>query len=167
MAGGVSRQALWEQSYLRHRDGILAYARQWLTDPQAAEDVVQTVFVDYYRQLAQTIIQDPGAYLYQSARHRAINAAQAKRRERDARPLAARHLRVEPDDAARREQAALALQKMQQLPVEQQEVLTLKHFHDLTFKVIAAITGAPHNTVMSRYRLGCEALHKLMAEDDA
>jgi RNA polymerase sigma-70 factor (ECF subfamily) len=63
------------------------------------------------------------------------------------------------DDDSRVVQAA-----MEQLPVDQREVLTLKIWGDLTFRAIAETLGEPLNTVASRYRYALEALRKVLEE---
>ena len=46
------------------------------------------------------------------------------------------------------------------LPAEQSEVVTLKHWEDLTFAEIAEVLGISQNTVASRYRYAMEKLQR-------
>ena len=46
------------------------------------------------------------------------------------------------------------------LPAEQQEVVTLKIWGELTFAEIAEVLGIPANTAASRYRLALETLRR-------
>lgn len=50
------------------------------------------------------------------------------------------------------------------LPPDQREVFLLREYSDLPFKEIAAITGAPENTVKSRMRYALERLQDALAE---
>jgi len=50
------------------------------------------------------------------------------------------------------------------LPEEQREVIILRHFGDMSFKEIAAVTNCSINTALGRMRYGLINLRKLMAE---
>lgn len=58
------------------------------------------------------------------------------------------------------------IQKMQQLPYEQREVINLKYFHELKLKEIAEITHTSESTVKSRLYRGIEKLGKLLERGD-
>ncbi len=51
------------------------------------------------------------------------------------------------------------------LPDEQREVIILRHFADLSFKEIAAITNTSINTALGRMRYGLINLRKMMEEN--
>lgn len=53
---------------------------------------------------------------------------------------------------------------LNQLPEEQREVIILRHFGDMSFKEIAAVTNCSINTALGRMRYGLINLRKLMAE---
>ena len=53
---------------------------------------------------------------------------------------------------------------LMKLPDYYREVLTLRIWGELTFEQIAEVTGAPPNTVASRYRYGLAELRKLARE---
>lgn len=50
------------------------------------------------------------------------------------------------------------------LPLEQREVIVLRHFADLSFKEIAKITNCSINTALGRMRYGLLNLRKIMCE---
>lgn len=148
-----------ELLYRRHKDGIYAYLRGLTGHRESAEELLQEVFVGFLRE--RPSFQGDAAlksWLYTTARNKALNEL----RRRPARPLAEQWLEPrEARDAAtdgelrRRIQAVL-----ESLPPEQKEVVLLKHFQDLTFAEIAAVVGAPPDTVASRHRY---AMRKLEA----
>ena len=75
-----SKRQYCEKVYRDHRQGILAYAYCLLPDRQAAEDLVQTVFVEFYKQVLQTAkIDNPKTYLYRSIHNRALNSYQERK----------------------------------------------------------------------------------------
>lgn len=55
-------------------------------------------------------------------------------------------------------------QMLERLPVEQREVIILKHFGDLSFKEIAEVTNCSINTALGRMRYGLINLRKMMVE---
>ncbi|MDQ6903079.1 MAG: sigma-70 family RNA polymerase sigma factor [Bacteroidota bacterium] len=55
-------------------------------------------------------------------------------------------------------------QMLELLPLEQREVILLRHYADLSFKDIAALTNCSINTSLGRMRYGLMNLRKMMAE---
>jgi RNA polymerase sigma-70 factor (ECF subfamily) len=76
---------------------------------------------------------------------------------RDQRPHADRN-------AIGKELQARLLDAIAALPPDQREVFLLREHADLPFKEIAAIVGAPENTVKSRMRYALERLQEALAE---
>lgn len=66
--------------------------------------------------------------------------------------------------AIRKELQRKLVQAIQALPDEQREVFMLREYGALAFKEIAAIVGAPENTVKSRMRYALERLQSALAE---
>lgn len=67
------------------------------------------------------------------------------------------------EDAIMKEQTALQLKDLiNNLPDDQKEVLILRHYADLSFKEIAAITGSNINTTLGRMRYALLNLRKWM-----
>ncbi len=67
------------------------------------------------------------------------------------------------EDAIMKEQTALQLKDLiNKLPDDQKEVLILRHYADLSFKEIAAITGSNINTTLGRMRYALLNLRKWM-----
>jgi RNA polymerase sigma factor (sigma-70 family) len=55
-------------------------------------------------------------------------------------------------------------QMLDLLPEDQREVIILRHYADLSFKEIAALTNCSINTALGRMRYGLINLRKMMAE---
>ena len=73
--------------------------------------------------------------------------------------------RAHPDrDAVGRELQVRLSDAIASLPADQKEVFLLREYSDLAFKEIAAIVGAPENTVKSRMRYALERLQEALAE---
>ncbi|MDW8362670.1 MAG: RNA polymerase sigma factor [Myxococcales bacterium] len=56
------------------------------------------------------------------------------------------------------------LEAIDALPPEQREVFLMREVHDMPFRDIAAVVGAPENTVKSRMRYALERLQRALTE---
>jgi RNA polymerase sigma factor (sigma-70 family) len=152
-----SQLAAWFDA---HAGAMVLYARQWLTDRAAAEDVVQEVFV---RLMSGPGSQpnNPRAWLFAAVRNAAIDAARSesrrKVRERSATPFAWFEKRHDDLLDAEAVQRAVA-----QLPPRQREVVTLRVWSDMTLNEISQVVGIAISTVHDEYRRGLDAVRQLM-----
>jgi len=139
--------------YDQHGPALMAYARSFVPDAAAAEDVVHQVFLRLLS--AELTMPDaPVAYVYRAVRNAALNARRGSLRltELDPRSSIFRH-------CGGNQEAALALEKaLAELPEEQREVVVMRMWSGLTLEEIAAAAGAPLNTIASRYRYALEKL---------
>ena len=154
----------WEEWLEAHAGKLLLFARQQCRLPADAEDLLQEALVESWTRHAGPDLP-PLPLVYSTIRRRAIDQARSLDR-RQSREQASAEMAPEwfvedfdGDDDSRVVQAA-----MEQLPVDQREVLTLKIWGDLTFRAIAETLGEPLNTVASRYRYALEALRKVLEE---
>ena len=141
--------------YDQHGPALVAYARSFVTDAAAAEDVVHQVFL---RLLSVEIAMPdaPVAYVYCAIRNAALNAR--RNGQRDA-PLDSNSTVFERRDGNR--EAALTLQRaLEELPEEQREVVVMRVWSGMTLEEVAAASGAPLNTVASRYRYALDKLRE-------
>jgi len=152
----------WEEWLEAHAGKLLLFARQQCRLPADAEDLLQEALVESWSRYAGPGMP-PLPLVYSTIRRRAIDHARGLDR-RQSREQASAEMAPEwfvadfdGDDDSRVVQAA-----MEQLPVDQREVLTLKIWGDLTFREIAETLGAPLNTVASRYRYALETLRHML-----
>jgi RNA polymerase sigma-70 factor (ECF subfamily) len=127
-----------------------------LRDRAEAEDVVQEVFVQIWRQLERFDAErgSPQAWVCMIARSRALD----RLRRRGAR-------REEPDAAApsggatpRHAEAVAVRSALGELPHDQREALELAYYEGLSQSEIAARLGAPLGTIKTRIRTGMQRL---------
>lgn len=156
--------------YDRHARVVFSLAVRILGDPAEAEEVVQEVFAQAWRQAGR---YDPArapvvAWLLMMTRSRAID----RRRARQASPVADTRRGAPPDvpDAAalqdarvlsadqvgRLRRALLALPLAQRLPIE------LAYYEGLSQSEIAEQLEQPLGTVKTRIRLGLQKLREAM-----
>ncbi len=139
--------------YDQHGAALVAYARGFVPDAAAAEDVVHHVFL---RLLSAdlTMPEAPVAYVYRAVRNAALNTRRSTSRltELDRQSSVFRH-------SGGNQEAALALEKaLAELPEEQREVVVMRMWGGLTLEEIGAAVDVPLNTVASRYRYALEKL---------
>lgn len=135
-----------------------------------AEDVLQEVFVQVWRQAADFDERrgKPFTWLVTLARSRAIDRLrQLNARERLA-VAAAQEAPAEASDAVqdayRSEQREIVTEALQQLPEEQRQALLLAYYEGLTQSEIATRLGTPLGTVKTRMRSGLIKLRELLGD---
>lgn len=153
--------------YEKYRRDLLKLAISLVTDANAAEDVVQDVFVSF----AQT-----GSRIRPAGDLRKYLVTCVANRIRNRRRDSQRHGTSDLEEAALvpcgrqgpeqwailNEELRSLSRAMAQIPYEQREVIGLYMEGDLTFRQIAEIQNASINTVMGRYRYGMTKLRTLL-----
>ena len=151
--------------YDRYSGIVYGVALRVLGNTTAAEDVLQEVFLQLWRN-PQAFDADRGrlpAWLAVIARNRAIDHLRKRPPEDDIEDLAiSTGVSLENTTAQR-----LAVDKVRgvltQLPAEQRRLLELAFFEGMTHSEIAAKTGEALGTIKTRIRTGLLALRKAFA----
>jgi RNA polymerase sigma-70 factor, ECF subfamily len=153
------------EAFDRLASAVYGAALRVLGESNAAQDVVQDVFVELWTHPGK---YDPAVgqlrtYLTVLARHRAVDVVRSELR-RIARQE--RHYRLAPgpwqpspgDTVAAAEAAGVVRDAVRLLPTDQRRVVELAYFEGLTYREVALAAGIPEGTAKSRLRL---ALAKL------
>jgi RNA polymerase sigma-70 factor, ECF subfamily len=166
----IARMRAGDQSamadlYDRYSGVVYGVALRVLANTTAAEDVVQEVFLQLWRN-PQAFDADRGRlapWLAVIARNRAIDHLRKRPMEDNIDELPISTGIDLEDDAARK----LAIEKVRsvltQLPQEQRKTLEMAFFEGMTHTEIAGKTGEPLGTVKTRIRTGLLALRKAFA----
>jgi RNA polymerase sigma-70 factor (ECF subfamily) len=139
-----------------------AFALQLTRDPDAAQDLVQSVFLRLARRPRFTIL-NPRSFLL-----RCIYRAHVDDVRRDStRRQMLEKFALEPEpgfppEPGGDEKIAELLEHLASLPEEQRAVVHLKAWEQRTFRQIAGILGIPANTAASRYRYALDKLRDAM-----
>jgi RNA polymerase sigma-70 factor, ECF subfamily len=156
------KESAMAQLYDRYSPIVYSVALRVLGDAGAAEDVLQDVFIQLWKNpgLFDSSRGNLGAWLSVIARNRAIDALRKRRPESE---IAEVIVSVQPDLAGDAERSR-AMEKVRgalgAMPSAQRIALELAYFEGLTHTEIAAKTGEPLGTVKTRIRAGLLQLRK-------
>ncbi|HVT39742.1 MAG TPA: sigma-70 family RNA polymerase sigma factor [Gemmatimonadaceae bacterium] len=162
--------------YDRWEHTVRTTAVRMVTDSMEAEDVVEDVFWQAWRQASRF---DParggaGTWLLTIARSRALDRLRSMRRSRDdagiddlvesgSEQLAS--VESSPiEDVERGERSQIIREALRTLPAEQRESLELAYFEGLSQSEIAERTGLPLGTVKTRMRLALQKLRERLGD---
>jgi len=157
----------------RFYDGFAGLAlgliRRVLRDPAAAEEVLQEVFWQVWREAVHYDPRrgSPEAWLLMRARTRAIDRLRSMRRRDRTFVMGTDESMAQPTgtpdhDPGTAVDRGLVQSALEQLPPAQRWVIELAFFEGLTQSEIAARLGEPLGTVKTRARLGLERLRGVL-----
>jgi RNA polymerase sigma-70 factor, ECF subfamily len=152
--------------YDRFSSVVYSVALRVLGDTGAAEDVLQDVFLQLWRNPGAFDASrgNLGAWLAVIARNRAIDARRKRKPESDIEDVV---LSVTPDmasDADRSRVAEKVRGVLGTMSAPQRSALEMAYYEGLTHTEIAAKTGEPLGTIKTRIRAGLTALRKAFQE---
>ena len=152
--------------YDRYSSIVYSVALRVLGDTGAAEDILQDVFMQLWRNpgLFDSSRGSLGAWLAVIARNRAIDTLRKRRPESDIEDVV---ISVETDLASEADRARAAEKVRSMLgsmPAPQRTALEMAYFEGLTHTEIAAKTGEPLGTIKTRIRAGLTTLRKAFQE---
>jgi RNA polymerase sigma-70 factor, ECF subfamily len=148
--------------YDRYSSVVYAIALRVLNDTGAAEDVLQEVFLQLWRNPGafDAARGSLGAWLAVITRNRAIDALRKRRPETAIEDVV---VSVAPDlagEADRSRAAAKVRDALGSMPSAQRTALELSYFEGLSHFEISNKTGEPLGTIKTRIRSGLIALRK-------
>jgi RNA polymerase sigma factor (sigma-70 family) len=159
----------------RYKDKIYSSIYFMVKDKYLAEDIFQDVFIKIIDTIRQGRYQEEGKFLPWAMRiaynmcvdhFRKVKRSPAIKTT-DGSDLFSWMLvdDTSADTAINKKQSYDRVRTMlEQLPEEQKEVIVLRHYADLSFKEIAAMTNCSINTALGRMRYGLINLRKMMVE---
>jgi RNA polymerase sigma-70 factor (ECF subfamily) len=151
--------------YDRYSAIVYAVALRVLADTGAAEDVLQEVFMQLWRNpgMFDSSRGSLAPWLTVIARNRAIDALRKRRPESDVEDVV---LAVETDMAGEADRGRV-MQKVRgalsEMAAPQRTALEMAYFEGLSHSEIAAKTGEPLGTIKTRIRAGLLTLRRAVA----
>jgi len=152
-------QSEWEKWLQENAAKFFLFARQQTRSEQDAEDILQEALVETWR-ISKGEPSSP--LVFATIRRRSIDLY----RRTDSRSSYEDQFANEEEtiwfqsDLEVKERMLMVQEEIKKLPQEQQQIVTLKIWGELTFNEIAATLSLPQGTVASRYRLALETLRK-------
>jgi len=146
----------------RYSKVVYSVALRVLRDPASAEDVLQEVFMQIWRNPDGFVATrgSLGGWLAVVARNRSIDALRRKRPTEQVDDMALASSYNLADEAERNSLMEKARSVIVLLPVEQRKTLEMAFFDGLTHSEIAEMTGDPLGTVKTRIRSALISLRK-------
>ncbi|MBV8053433.1 MAG: sigma-70 family RNA polymerase sigma factor [Acidobacteriaceae bacterium] len=158
-------EAAMSELYDRYANVVYAVALRILQNAEAAEDLLQDVFLQLWRNpdAFDASRGSMAAWLAVISRHRAIDRLRQRRPETDIEECVIACAR----DFAEETEQSLVVQKVRQVLAEMnpdyRNLLELAFFQGLTHNDIAVKTGQPLGTVKTRIRAGLQQLRARLA----
>jgi RNA polymerase sigma-70 factor (ECF subfamily) len=146
----------------RYSKVVYSVALRVLRDPSAAEDVLQEIFMQIWRNPDSFTATrgSLGGWLAVVSRNRSIDALRRKRPSESIEDMQFASSYNLADEAERNSMMEKARAVMHLLPQEQRKTLEMAFFDGLTHAEIAEMTGDPLGTVKTRIRSALITLRK-------
>jgi RNA polymerase sigma-70 factor (ECF subfamily) len=148
---------------------VYAAAMHVLGQAAAAQDVVQEVFVDLWRQPQRynPTLGSLRTYLTMSARHRAYDLLRSElrrvgREERHHRLIPPQHQATPGEEVLDALTASAVRAAIRALPPEQRQVVEMAYFGGLSYRDVARAVGISEGTAKSRVRLALAKLEVML-----
>jgi RNA polymerase sigma-70 factor (ECF subfamily) len=170
----------FEELMRRHRTPLYNFILRSVRQRETAEEILQDTWIRIIQGAAEfQRAAKFSTWAYTVARNLCIDHARKaalrkhpsldqKTRDRDEGPTLGESVRDSRPQADRetigKELQQRLVDAISALPPDQREVFILREYSDLPFKEIAAIIGAPENTVKSRMRYALERLQDALSE---
>jgi len=162
----------------RHQQNLFSYILQLVHDRDLADDIFQDTFIKAITTIRQNKYNELGKFapwLFRIARNLVVDSFRADRTDTTVSTDTASY-----DVLNRRELADLTAEDMMidmqieedlralvsALPENQQEVLHMRYYRDMSFKEIADATGVSINTALGRMHYAVLNLRKMVKERD-
>lgn len=167
----------FETLLLRHKDRVFNYINMTLRDRQLAEDIFQETFTKAIITLKSGKYNDEGKFLpwvMRIAHNLIIDTYRRNKKMPSVEPKNEDHdifasLNVydkNVEEEMIEEQIFSDVRNLiEHLPLEQREVIIMRHYEDLSFKEIADKTNVSINTALGRMRYALINLRRLIEEN--
>lgn len=148
--------------YDRYSRIVYSVALRVLRDPASAEDVLQEIFLQVWRNPGRFVSArgSLGGWLAVVTRNRSIDALRRKRPSDSMEDVVLSSNFNLAEDSERTLMIEKARKVIHLLPAEQRKTLEMAFFDGLTHAEIAEMTGDPLGTVKTRIRSALTALRK-------
>ena len=144
-----------------YTESLIRLAYYYVKDRQAAEDIVQEVFIKLYHH--QNKYEERGelkAFLYKMTANKSKDYLKSwiYRKVQLQNKLSTQASKADVDELVRKDEQTMIGEAILELPLKQREVLIYFYFHEMPISEVAKILSIPESTVKTRLRRGKELL---------
>jgi len=160
----------------RYYTGLCVYAESFISDQQAAEDLVQEVFVNIWMKRAELIFDETlGPYLYRAVHNGSIQfLRQQKVRDRynvclnakltEAELIPAELVVMQTDPAEADEMQRLYRQALEQLPAKTRQIFLYSRESEKKYSEIAELTGLTIKSIEYHISKALDVFRKVLKD---
>lgn len=160
----------WEAFVTQWYDSLLGFVTGMVRDAEAAEELVQDVFVNIWTKRDQISISTSlKSYVFRAARNHALNFIKRRKFEWDYQRKLANEMPVghkDTENAIEFSELERKLNKaIEELPDSCREIFRLSRFAEMTYKEIAETLDIPPRTVHYQIGLALKNLRSVLERD--
>lgn len=160
--------------FTQYKSKIFNYIHLVVKNEMVADDIFQEVYIKVSSSLKRGKYADNGKFISWVLRiaHNQIIDYYRHQKQRKSVSIEDHNIAIESDTASREqnvedkmieEQIMVDIRRLiDELPMEQREVVIMRHYLDMSFKEIAANTGVSINTALGRMRYALINLRKMI-----
>ena len=168
---GTVSQSEWVRQALHEFEGpLVRYAQRITGELESARDVVQDTFLKLCREDRETLEGHLGQWLFTVCRNRALDVHRKERRMSTATDIEQQTppSTTDPYDAAEtHDSATRAIEFLDRLPPNQQEVIRLKFQNELSYREISDVTGLSVSNVGFLRHVGLKRMREMMKVENS
>jgi RNA polymerase sigma-70 factor (ECF subfamily) len=168
-AARTGDEQAWCDLVAEYGPRVFALARSRLRDPDAAEEVTQSVFATIAIKLRDGRYDEHGKFepwLFRIAMNRVRDTVRRAKRERlqNARPVGNQEPRAGAPEGAEPPPHALR-DALERLSHADRDIIELRYHADLSFRQIADLLGEPLGTLLARHHRALRKIQRILAAD--
>jgi RNA polymerase sigma-70 factor (ECF subfamily) len=157
----------FEDMFRRNYQRLCQHVFRITKDLESAEDIVQEVFIGYWKRRQLQTVEAPEAYLYKACINKALNFSSSQKRRARLQEL---HYKAQQHEAASSPEQEMEEQELEQrvqqgiesLPPMCRKVFLLSRYEEMSHKEIAAFLEISPNTVDNHIKKALSILRKVL-----
>jgi RNA polymerase sigma factor (sigma-70 family) len=148
----------------RYSKQIFNYLLKILRDREDAEDLLQEVFVAFYKKMGSVDERSYLAYLYRTAYHKALNNISSRKKSKKFMETVKKESAHQKYDQSE-DKTALVKSSLQKLKPEESFILELQFFQKMSYKAIAELLETSVSAIDSKLVRAKRKLKKILAQE--
>lgn len=149
-----------------YTEPLIRLAYYYVKDRQAAEDIVQEVFIKIYH--AQYKYEERGelkAFLYKMTANKSKDYLKSWTYKKvQLQKIFPSTIKIDSDGLVRKDEQTIVGDAILELPLKHREVLIYYYFNDMKISEIALLLSTPESTIKTRLRRGKELLKDVLKD---